>query len=71
MTEVVFLSQPRAVNVIKACQQWIISDEDVNEEVESEMTLIFFHLAPLLQNMSGAHWEFIFDIIEHNLEVSI
>jgi hypothetical protein len=69
-SDVVFLSQPRAVNVVKAFQQWITSDEDVDEEVESEMTLIFFHLAPLLQNVSGAHWEFMFDIIENNLEVS-
>jgi hypothetical protein len=69
-SDVAFLSQPRAVNVVKAFQQWIISDEDVDEEVESEMTLIFIHLAPLLQNVSGAHWEFMFDIIENNLEVS-
>jgi hypothetical protein len=69
LSDVVFLSQPRAVNVIKAFQQWIVSDEDIDEEVESEMISIFLHLAPLLQNVSGAHWEFIFDIIENNLEV--
>jgi hypothetical protein len=40
-SDVVFLPQPRAVNVVKAFQQWITSDEDVDEEVESEMTLIF------------------------------
>ena len=68
-SDVVFLPQLRAINVMKACQRWITSDEDVNEEVESEMTWIFFSLAPLLQNISGAHWEFIFDVIENNLEV--
>jgi hypothetical protein len=70
MSDVVFLPQLRAINVMKACQQWIASDEDIDEEVESEMTLIFFHLAPILQNVSGAHWEFVFDVIENNLEVS-
>lgn len=68
-SEVVFLPQMRVINVTKACQQWITSDEDIDEEVESEMTLIFYHLAPLLQNVSGAHWSFIFDVIENNLEV--
>ena len=70
MSDVVFLPQQRAINVMKACQQWIASDEDIDEDVESEMTLIFFYLAPLLQNVSGAHWEFMFDVIENNLEVS-
>ena len=69
-SDVVFLPTPRAVNVMKACQQWIASDEDIDEEVESEMTTIFFHLAPILQNVPGSHWEFVFDVIENNLEVS-
>jgi E3 ubiquitin-protein ligase listerin len=65
----VFLTQQRAVNVMKTCQQWITSDEDISEEVESAMTLIFFHIAPILQNVPGAHWDLIFDIVETNLEV--
>lgn len=68
-SDVVFLPQMRVINVMKACQQWITSDEDMDEEVESEMTSIFYHLAPLLQNISGAHWNLIFDVIENNLEV--
>ncbi|KAH7921570.1 hypothetical protein BV22DRAFT_1096259 [Leucogyrophana mollusca] len=67
-SEVVFLQQQRAVNVMKVCQQWISSDENIDEEVESMMTLIFFHLAPILQNVSGAHWDFIYDILENNFE---
>jgi len=54
---------------MKACQQWITSDEDIDEEVESAMTLIFVHLAPILQNVPGAHWDFVFDVLENNLEV--
>ena len=69
-SEIVFLPQMRIINVMKACQQWITSDADIDEEVESEMTLIFCHLVPLLQNVPGAHWDLIFDVIENNLEVS-
>ncbi|KAI0646534.1 hypothetical protein C8Q79DRAFT_910042 [Trametes meyenii] len=67
-SDVVFLPQLRAVNLIKACQQWITSDEDLDEEVQSEMTLVFAHLAPILQNVPGAHWDLVFDVIENNLE---
>ncbi|KZT00638.1 uncharacterized protein LAESUDRAFT_708574 [Laetiporus sulphureus 93-53] len=69
-SDVVFLPQLRAVNLMKACQQWITSDEDLDEEVESEMTLVFFHLVPILQNVPGAHWDLIFDVMENNLENS-
>ena len=68
-SDVIFLPQQRSVNVIKACQQWIGSDEEIDEELESEMTLVFFYIAPLLQNVPGGHWDFIFDVIENNLEV--
>ncbi|KAI8986673.1 hypothetical protein BD414DRAFT_460911 [Trametes punicea] len=67
-SEVVFLPQTRAVNLIKACQQWITSDEDLDEEVQSEMTLVFIHLVPILQNVPGAHWDLVFDVVENNLE---
>ena len=68
-SDAIFLPEPRAVNAMKACQQWITSDEDIDEEVESAMTLIFVHLAPILQNVPGAHWDFVFDVLENNLEV--
>ncbi|KAI9444100.1 hypothetical protein H4582DRAFT_1919312 [Lactarius indigo] len=67
-SDVVFLPQPRAVNFVKACQGWVSSDEDIDEDVESEITNVFFHLVPILQNVPGSHWEFIFDVIENNLE---
>ena len=68
-SEVVFIPQTRAVNFIRTCQRWVTSDEDTEEEVESQMTVLFFHLAPILQHVSGSHWDFIFDVIENNLEV--
>ncbi|KAF9818038.1 hypothetical protein IEO21_02999 [Rhodonia placenta] len=67
-SDIIFLPQLRAVNLMKVCQQWIASDEDLDEEVESEMTLVFFHLAPILQNVQGVHWDLIFDVMENNLE---
>jgi len=70
-SDVVFLPQLRAVNVVKACQQWIASDEDVDEDVESAMTQIFADLAPILQDVPGGHWDFIFDVLENNLEVGV
>ncbi|OBZ77520.1 E3 ubiquitin-protein ligase listerin [Grifola frondosa] len=69
-SDVVFLPQLRAVNLVKACQQWITSDEDLDEDVQSEMTLVFLHLVPILQNIPGAHWDLIFDVVENNLENS-
>ena len=68
-SDVVFIPQTRAVNFMKACQQWVTSDEDIEEEVETQMTVLFFHLAPILQHVPGSHWDFIFDVIENNLEV--
>ena len=70
-SDVAFLPQPRAVNVVKACQQWIASDEDVHEDVESAMTQIFVDLAPILQDVPGGHWDFILDVLENNLEVGV
>jgi len=68
-SDIAFLPQQRAVNVVKTCQAWVVSDEDIDEEVESMITLLCIHLAPILQNVAGNHWEFIFDVIENNLEV--
>ncbi|KAK0452099.1 uncharacterized protein EV420DRAFT_1273820 [Desarmillaria tabescens] len=69
-SDVVYLPQQRALNVVKTCEKWIASDEDLDEEVESAMTWTFFHLAPILQNLEGSHWEFMFDVVENNLENS-
>ena len=70
-SKVVFLPQHRAVNVMKACKDWITFEEDIDEEVESTMTLVFLPLLPILQSIPGAHWDLIFDVIESNLEVML
>ncbi|KAJ3894553.1 hypothetical protein GG344DRAFT_40829 [Lentinula edodes] len=75
-SEAEFLPVQRAVNVIKACQKWIEEggdDDDASdkmEELESAMTLTFYYLAPILQNVAGGHWQFIFDVVENNIESS-
>ncbi|KAF8156982.1 hypothetical protein B0H34DRAFT_711453 [Crassisporium funariophilum] len=75
--DVVFLQPLRAVNVVKACQAWVLAegdddgeddDEGLEEEVESAMLPIFMHLAPILQNSPGGHWAFVFDVLEGVLE---
>ena len=68
-SDVVYLPTPRAVNLMKACQQWITADEDLEEDVQSEMTLVFVALVPILSNVPGGHWDLMFDVIENNLEV--
>ena len=68
-SDIVYLPTPRAVNLMKACQQWITSDEDLDEAVDCEMTSVFLHLAPILQNVPGSHWDLIYDVVENNLEV--
>ncbi|KZS97217.1 hypothetical protein SISNIDRAFT_482151 [Sistotremastrum niveocremeum HHB9708] len=66
--DVVFLPQQRAIFLVQTFQKWIASDEELDIGVENLMTLMFFYLAPILQNLPGSHWELIFDIMENNLE---
>ena len=74
--DVVFLTPSRAINVVKACQGWVLAADDdgdgdkeeMEEQVESAMLPIFMHLAPILQNVPGGHWGFVFDVLEGVLE---
>ena len=56
--------------LIQAVQKWMASDEDLDESLETHVTVTCSHLLPILQTVPGAHWEFILDILENNLEVS-
>ncbi|KAF8605670.1 hypothetical protein BDV93DRAFT_521494 [Ceratobasidium sp. AG-I] len=67
---IVFLPQQRAVFLIQAVQKWMTSDEDLDENLETHVTVTCYHLLPILQTVPGAHWEFILDILENNLEVA-
>jgi stearoyl-CoA desaturase (delta-9 desaturase) len=45
-------------------------DEGPSEDLESAMLAVFIGLAPILQNVPGKHWEFVWDVLETVLEVS-
>lgn len=47
------------------------SDEDLDGEIDSLLAHLCAELAPVLQTVPGAHWDFIFDLMESNLEVSL
>ncbi len=65
----VFLPPQRAINLIQTVERWIGSDEDLEANIESRTIALYCHLAPILQSLSGRHWDFAFDLIENTLEV--
>jgi hypothetical protein len=67
---VIYLPQQRAVFLIQALQKWMTSDEDLDQSLETHVTVALYHLLPILQTVPGAHWEFTLDILENNLGVS-
>lgn len=69
-SDITFLPSQRAINVVQAVERWIASDEEVEPSIESSMIALFSHFAPILQSISGRHWEFAFDLVENTLEVN-
>lgn len=69
-SEVAFLPPTRAVQVLQTIQKWITSDEEIDPVIESQTAGLLLHLAPIVQSLQGAHWDFAFDLIENTLEVS-
>ncbi|KAJ2912917.1 hypothetical protein MD484_g7503, partial [Candolleomyces efflorescens] len=81
-SDVIMLPVQRAVNVVKACQKWVEGqekasnddseeddeDEGPSEDLESAMLAVFIGLAPILQNVPGKHWDFVWDVLETVLE---
>ncbi|GAA5949321.1 hypothetical protein JCM10213_006714 [Rhodosporidiobolus nylandii] len=65
---VIFLPQQRAMFLLRAVQQWVGSDEGLPEEAQPGIMELLGHLAPIVQDLSGSHWETMFDLIESNLE---
>lgn len=56
--------------LIQKIQTWLAGDDDLDDEIYAGIAELFVHLAPIVQELSGGHWDLIFDIIEMNLEVS-
>lgn len=67
---VAFLPPTRAIQVLQTIQKWITSDENIDPVIESQTAGLLLHLAPIVQSLQGAHWDFAFDLIENSLEVS-
>ncbi|KAF5340217.1 hypothetical protein D9611_007972 [Ephemerocybe angulata] len=80
-SDVIMLPVQRAVNVARACQQWVEGqgkadedesedddDEVPSEDLESAMLAVFIGLSPILQNVPGKHWDFMWDVLETTLE---
>ncbi|KAM0747033.1 hypothetical protein T439DRAFT_104716 [Meredithblackwellia eburnea MCA 4105] len=67
---IIFLPQQRSMFLIQKISGWIASDEDVGEKIHEGIAELFCHLAPIVQELSGSHWDLVFDIIESNLEVA-
>ncbi|POY76742.1 hypothetical protein BMF94_0334 [Rhodotorula taiwanensis] len=65
---VIFLPQQRTMFLIQAITRWIASDEPIPDEMNAGLVELFCHLAPIVQDLSGGHWDLMFDLIESNLE---
>ena len=66
-----FLPQPRAVFLYQNFSQWIRSEEAeiLSNTVLAGIGQLSTLVAPILQDISGAHWDLMFDIVESILEV--
>ncbi|KAG8908895.1 hypothetical protein FRC01_007193 [Tulasnella sp. 417] len=69
-SEGVYLPPQRAVFLLQALQKWVASDEELDEEIDSLLVQLSSGLAPILLTVPGSHWDFIFDLMESNLEAS-
>jgi E3 ubiquitin-protein ligase listerin len=65
-----FIPQQRVVFLLKNISGWLLDDEsDLPEELEVRIVELYEHLCPVVQDVPGAHWHSIFDLIASNLEV--
>ncbi|GMK59535.1 hypothetical protein CspeluHIS016_0801410 [Cutaneotrichosporon spelunceum] len=68
----VFLPQQRAVFVLRHVGGWLTSEDeaadDLSDEVDTRVAELYAALTPIVQDLSGAHWDGIFDLIESGLE---
>ncbi|GAA6054199.1 hypothetical protein JCM3770_002829 [Rhodotorula araucariae] len=67
---VIFLPQQRSVFLLQAVQRWLSSDERVPPEVHAALVEVLVHLAPIVQDLSGSHWDVMFDLVEGNLDAA-
>ena len=68
----VFLPQQRAIFVLRHVSSWLTDDDadDLSEEVEYRIAELYTAVAPIVQDIGGAHWDSMFDLMENGLETS-
>lgn len=73
-SEDIFLPQQRTVFLMQHLNGWLVSEDeaadDLPEELEARIALLYANLAPIVQDVPGAHWDSMFDMVSGNLEVS-
>ncbi|BGP46344.1 hypothetical protein JCM10450v2_002186 [Rhodotorula kratochvilovae] len=67
---VIFLPQQRSVFLLQAVQRWLSSDERIPPEAHAPLVEVLAHLAPIVQDLSGSHWDLMFDLVEGNLDAA-
>lgn len=67
----VFIPQQRAVFVLRHVASWLTADDadDPSEDVEYRLAELYMVLAPIVQDLPGAHWDAMYDLVESGLEV--
>lgn len=70
----VFLPQQRALFVLRHVAGWLTSDDVDEDKLPEDMEFRVLELegsvAPIVQDVGGAHWDGIFDLVENGLEVT-
>lgn len=56
--------------LVQAIQKWVASDDGIPEEANAGTLELLSHLVAIIQDLSGSHWDLVFDLIESNLDVS-
>ncbi|TIA71509.1 hypothetical protein E3P91_02525 [Wallemia ichthyophaga] len=64
------LPQQRALYLLKCLREWVMSDEELDEELDGRLSELFIHLVPVIQGVDGSHWDLIFDLVEANIEIA-
>jgi hypothetical protein len=68
----VFLPPQRIVIVLQTLQNWVRSEDvQLGDPVLMQLSRLSTTMASLLQDMSGPHWDLLFDIAEMNIEVRL
>ncbi|SNX81944.1 related to RKR1 - RING domain E3 ubiquitin ligase [Melanopsichium pennsylvanicum] len=69
-SELSIIPQQRAIFLLKDLEKWYTSDEagEPEEEIATRLPELFVHLLPVVQDVQGSHVDFIFDVLEANLE---